>query len=224
MKYPAVILAGGSSTRLGGGDKCLLPLGRASILAEIINILVPQVSGIAINSNSDPHLFDETGLDVFCDVMPGRLGPLAGILTAMQWAQTSGASHVLTVACDTPFLPRDLGARLVACAHGDVVVAASAGRIHPTVGLWAVRYAEKLKHDLENGTRRVHGWLETVPFTVVEFSCDPVDPFWNINTHSDWEAAVLSRHNVGHLAQDRSIFPAKAGGKPEGPGDWPSSP
>jgi molybdopterin-guanine dinucleotide biosynthesis protein A len=55
-----------------------------------------------------------------------------------------------------------------------------------------VRHAEKLKYDLANGTRRVHGWLETVPFTVVEFPCDPVDPFWNINTHADWEAAAQS--------------------------------
>jgi molybdopterin-guanine dinucleotide biosynthesis protein A len=217
MKYPAVILAGGSSTRLGGGDKCLLPLGNASILAETINALVPQVSSIAINSNSDPRLFDETGLEVFCDVMPGRLGPLAGILSAMQWAQALGASHVLTVACDTPFLPRDLATRLVTGAWDDIAVAASAGRIHPTVGLWPVRHAEKLKHDLVNGTRRVHGWLETVPFAVVEFLCDPVDPFWNINTHSDWEAAA-------RRVQNRPNSPAKASVKPENPGDWPSNP
>jgi molybdopterin-guanine dinucleotide biosynthesis protein A len=210
MKYPAVILAGGSSSRLGGGDKCLLPLGRGSILAEIINILSPQVSGIAINSNSEPRLFDETGLDVFCDVMPGRLGPLAGILTAMQWAQGLGVSHVLTVACDTPFLPHDLATRLMTGAHGDIAVAASAGRIHPTVGLWPVRHAEKLKHDLENGTRRVHGWLETVPFTVAEFSCDPVDPFWNINTHGDWEAAVQSRRAIVSSGAGAPYFPSES--------------
>ncbi|MGB8711143.1 MAG: NTP transferase domain-containing protein, partial [Methyloceanibacter sp.] len=39
-----IILAGGKSSRMGGGDKCLLPLGGRPILAHVIERLKPQVA------------------------------------------------------------------------------------------------------------------------------------------------------------------------------------
>ena len=54
MTGPAgVILAGGLATRMGGGDKCLLPLGGAPMLEGIIARLQPQVSALALNANGD---------------------------------------------------------------------------------------------------------------------------------------------------------------------------
>src|SRR5206468_12208315 len=51
-------------------------------------------------------------LQVLPDVMAGFQGPLAGLLTGMGWAARAGATHMLSVACDTPFLPHDLAQRL----------------------------------------------------------------------------------------------------------------
>jgi molybdopterin-guanine dinucleotide biosynthesis protein A len=187
---PAAILAGGRSQRLGGGDKCLLPLAGATLLDAILAALAPQVAPVLINSNSDPSVFTRFGLPVRADALPGRLGPLAGILTAMLWAAEDNSSQVLTVPGDTPFLPKDLVARLKASASPDrPVIAASAGRLHPVVGLWPVVLAEPLRADIENGVRAAHEWVSGA--AVVEFTTDDGDPFENINTRADLERAQL---------------------------------
>ena len=110
---PALILAGGRSSRMGGGDKSLMPLHGRPMLAHVLDRIRPQVSSILINSNSDPALFAKFGLPVRADAMPGHLGPLAGLLTGMHWAEEMSATHLLTVSCDTPFLPHDLAERIV---------------------------------------------------------------------------------------------------------------
>lgn len=107
-----VILAGGLSRRMGGGDKCLLPLGGRPILAHVIDRLRPQVGPLALNANGDPARFAAFGLEVVADDFPGFAGPLAGLLAGMDWAAARGLPLVVTAAADTPFFPRDLVARL----------------------------------------------------------------------------------------------------------------
>jgi molybdopterin-guanine dinucleotide biosynthesis protein A len=193
---PAVILAGGRSQRLGGGDKCLLALDERSILAHVIAALLPQAGEMLINSNSAPALFDAVGLPVRADVLPGRLGPLAGIHTAMVWARERGAKEVLTVPADTPFLPGDLVARLsAACEAGEAAIAASQGELHPVIGLWPCALAERLEDHLAKEVYRVRAWLGRIDYAVVDFEGE-VDPFWNINTPDDLQLArraVLAR-------------------------------
>lgn len=181
---PAAILAGGRSSRLGGKEKCLLPLGERTILAHVMAALQPQVGAVLLNSNGAPDLF--VGIEVRADVLPGRLGPLAGVHTAMLWALELGAETVLTVPGDTPFLPGDLAARLVAArAPGQAAIAASGGALHPVIGLWPSALAARLETHLAGGAYRVRGWLEQIGFTTVEFETGARDPFWNINTPED---------------------------------------
>ena len=79
MKQPlGVILAGGLATRMGGGDKALLPLGGQSLLARVIARLEPQVAGLALNANGDASRFAGFGLPVVADSVEGFAGPLAG--------------------------------------------------------------------------------------------------------------------------------------------------
>jgi molybdenum cofactor guanylyltransferase len=181
-----VVLAGGRSQRLGGGDKCLLALGGGTILDHVIGAVGTQVSCLAINSNSAPALFAHTGLPVLADVLPGRLGPLAGIHSSMLWARARGADAVLTVPTDTPFLPRDLVARLEAGREaGQASVAMSGAELHPVVGIWPSALAEPLEAFLAEGVYRVRGWLGQISFRRVEFETGAIDPFWNINTPED---------------------------------------
>ena len=109
---PALILAGGRSSRMGGGDKGLMPLNGRPLLSHVLERIRPQASRLLINSNSDPSLFGDFGLPVQPDILPDRPGPLAGILTGLRWAAEHNASHLVTVPCDTPFLPHDLVQRL----------------------------------------------------------------------------------------------------------------
>src|SRR5262245_31004025 len=108
-----VILAGGLSRRMGGGDKCLRLLGGQPILAHIIGRARPQVETLALNANGDPARFAAFGLPVVADSVEGFVGPLGGILAGLDWAAAS-APHcrwLASFAGDAPFLPTDLVAR-----------------------------------------------------------------------------------------------------------------
>ena len=81
-----ILLAGGKSSRMGGGDKCLLPLAGKPILAYVIERLKPQVAELIISANGDPARFSTFGLPVVEDRLGGYAGPLAGILAGLEWA------------------------------------------------------------------------------------------------------------------------------------------
>lgn len=187
MKIAGVVLAGGRSSRMGGGDKTLLPLGPHTVIEEAITRLRPQVDRIAINANGDPARFARLRLPVLTDAFGTYDGPLAGILTGLIWAQTNDADALVTVAGDTPFLPLDLVARLLnADPEATIVLAASNGRRHPTFGLWPVRLADDLATFLRTQpSRRVNDFVDRHRHTIVEFDTTPFDPFFNINTPDD---------------------------------------
>lgn len=184
---PGVVLAGGRASRMGGGDKGLLPLAGRPVLAHVLARLAPQVDRLAINANGDVARFAGFGLPVLADSVPDQPGPLAGVLAGMDWAAGLGAAHLVTVAGDTPFLPPDLVARLRAA--GPFALAASdpgdGMRVHPVCGLWPVALRDTLRAALLAGQRRVLGWAMDNGAVPVAFASDPVDPFFNLNTPDD---------------------------------------
>ena len=192
MKVAGVILAGGRGSRMGGVDKALVPLGGQPMVAHVIARLGRQVGALALNAGGDPGRFAGFGLPVLPDPVPGQPGPLAGVLAGMRWAGAQGASHVVTAATDTPFLPGNLVARLQAAAeaaHAPIALAESGGRLHPTFGLWPVTLAEDLELALEAGTRKVAGWALGEGAVRVAFAAEPRDPFFNVNTPDELETA-----------------------------------
>ena len=190
-----VLLAGGRSRRMGGGDKCLLPLAGQAVLARIIERARPQVGPLVLNANGDAARFAAFGLPVAADVVEGFAGPLAGILTGMEWARANApdCEWLASFACDAPFLPADLVARLVATvavSGADMGCAASAGREHPVFGLWPVRLADDLRHALVGeGIRKVDVWTARHHLARAEFAADPLDPFFNLNAPEDFDRA-----------------------------------
>jgi molybdenum cofactor guanylyltransferase len=192
-----VILAGGLSRRMGGGDKCLLPLAGRAILSHVIERLRPQISDLALNANGDPGRFAPFQLPVIPDDATDFAGPLAGVLVALDWAASRAMvpRHVLTVPADTPFLPTDLVARLAGGLAGgaDVALASSGGRRHPVVALWPVTSREDLRRALrEEGLRKVEAWMSRQNAVSVAFETVGGDPFLNINTPD--ELARAERH------------------------------
>ena len=168
---------------MGGGDKGLLPLGGSSVVGHAIARLRPQVSALALNANGDPARFAALGLPVLADGIPGRPGPLAGALAAMEWAAGLGAERVVTAAADTPFLPLDLVERLGAAGDG-IVLAATPGPVrHPTFGLWPVALAADLRAALEAGVRKVVAWTDRHGAATAAFPDEAA--FFNINTPED---------------------------------------
>lgn len=174
---------------MGGGDKCLLPLGGRPMLAGIVARLVPQSGAMALNANGDPARFAGFGLPVLPDGLPDFPGPLAGILAGMDWAASLGADAVVSVAGDTPFFPGDLIERLTG-AGGGIVLAASrdgTGRVtdHPTFGLWPVGLRRDLRAFLTGGGRRVRGFAGDHGARAAVWDAPAADPFFNINTAGD---------------------------------------
>jgi molybdopterin-guanine dinucleotide biosynthesis protein A len=194
-----VILAGGLSRRMGGGDKCLLPLAGRPILAHVVERMRPQVEALVLNANGDPSRFSDFGLPVVADTIRGFAGPLAGILAAMEWARarTPQPGFIATVPGDSPFLPRDLVTSLAAAGNAPVTVARSRGRIHPVVGLLDVALADDLRAFLTTSpSRKVSDWLARHGPVAVDFDHDPrrnTDPFFNVNAPEDLaKAEVIS--------------------------------
>jgi molybdenum cofactor guanylyltransferase len=195
LQVAGVLLAGGQSRRMGGGDKTLRLLGGQPILAHVIERVRPQVTALALNANGDPGRFREFGLPVIADSIGGFAGPLAGILAGLDWAAEAvpQATHLASFATDAPFLPRDLVARLVASLEGErfeLACAASAGRAHPVFALWPVSLRAVLRHAIaREDIRKVDRFTERYRLAMVEFAADRVDPFFNANRPEDLEMA-----------------------------------
>ena len=185
-----VLLAGGLSRRMGGGDKSLRLLGGRPILDRVIDRLKPQVGRLILNANGDPGRFAATGLPVVPDSIEGFAGPLAGVLAGLDWAAANvpAVMWIATAATDAPFLPADLVSRfIVATEEGaELVCATSHGQTHPVIGLWPVRLREDLRRAVvEEGVRKVDAWTARHRLAVVDFAAGPVDPFFNVNTPED---------------------------------------
>lgn len=190
-----VILAGGLSRRMGGGDKGLLDLGGATMLGRVIDRLRPQVGRLVINANGDAARFGAFGLPVVADATADFPGPLAGILAGMRWslAHVPAVRHIATVSSDAPFLPTDLVTRLSPAIAGRpdaIVLARSGGDVHPVIALWPVALADDLQAQLAAGTRKILAWAERhaiaqVDFPQIEIGGRWVDPFFNANTPED---------------------------------------
>lgn len=196
MKTVGVLLAGGQSRRMGGGDKALRRLGGVTLLDRAIARLRPQVGALLLNANGDPARFTSFGVPVVADSVPGFAGPLAGVLAGLDWAAAHqpDCTDVVSVATDAPFLPEDLVARLTAArdrAAADLACAASGGRSHPVFGLWPVRLREDLRRAvIEEGVRKVDQWTARHRLVTVSFADQPVDPFFNANRPEDLETAA----------------------------------
>ncbi|MGH7008762.1 MAG: NTP transferase domain-containing protein, partial [Stellaceae bacterium] len=102
LTVAGVLLAGGLSRRMGGGDKSLRVLAGAPILTRVIARARPQVAALVLNANGDPARFAEFGLPVASDSIQDFAGPLAGVLAGLDWAQSqiAGATHVASFATD----------------------------------------------------------------------------------------------------------------------------
>lgn len=196
MTIAGILLAGGLSRRMGGGDKSLLTLAGKPILAHVIERARPQVSALALNANGDAARFAAFGLPVVPDGVAGFPGPLAGVLAGLDWAAAfvPGATHVVSFATDAPFLPRDLVPRLMAAldGHHELAAAASLGRTHPVFAIWPVGIRTALRRAIvEEGVRKVDVFTARYSLAVVDFPVGEVDPFFNTNDQDDLEAARL---------------------------------
>lgn len=190
------ILAGGQSRRMGGIEKALQELAGRTLLEHVMSRARPQVTDLVLNANGDPDRFAAYRLVVLPDVVDGFAGPLAGILTVLEWAMEHRPDlrWVATFPADAPFVPTDYVARLMAALQregAELACAASGGRSHPVCGLWDVGLAGDLRDALiEEDIRKIDVWTARHRLVEVAFEDTDTDPFFNINRPEDLELAT----------------------------------
>ncbi len=184
MPVTTVILAGGRGVRIGGNKGLQLLQGKP-LLEWVLQAVTPQGGAVLINANEQLENYRQFGYPVISDLMQGWQGPLAGLQAGMQHAATE---FVLTVPCDTPFLPLDLVPRLYAgVGDGEAAVAVVAGRRQPAIAIYRRDLLPRLSVMLEGGMRKVGDWLNTLRVHEVIFENENM--FNNINTLDDMTAA-----------------------------------
>jgi molybdenum cofactor guanylyltransferase len=183
----AVILAGGRARRMQGEDKGLLELLGRPLLDYVITGLRPQVGRILINANRNLTRYRGFGYPVIKDIMNDYCGPLAGMATAMQAA---GTPLLLTVPCDSPFLPAQLAETLysaLTAAGAGISVAHDGKRLQQVYALLRCDLLPDLLEYLNNGGRKVDTWYARQRMVLADFSTAP-DAFLNLNTPGDMQA------------------------------------
>lgn len=204
-----IVLAGGLSRRMGGGDKGLQTIGGHSLIARVIAAIQSQCSGLVLSVNGDATRFQSFSLPIVADDVPGFKGPLAGLLAGLDWIAENHpfAAYALSVPSDTPFLPDDLIARLTLAREAEsaeIACAASGGRMHPVVALWPVRIRTDLRSALVGeDQRKIERFMQDYRCARADWPSEPYDPFFNVNAPAD-----LAKAEALLFARDKTITSA----------------
>ena len=188
------ILAGGQSKRMGK-DKLFLELNNKKLIEHTIDKVKKYLKQVIIITNQNNEFFLKNNLTTVKDCIEGQLGPLVGILTAMQWAKKNSNKYswIATFPCDTPFFPESIIKSFIEESEKKeslLLSASSHGRKHNIFGLWSLDLYDKLENDLVNKKiRKVQDWTEKNKIKNLEFKFKDYDPFFNINTEGDLEFA-----------------------------------
>lgn len=194
MAISALILSGGRATRMGGVDKGLVLFLQKPLIQHVVERLAPQVDEILINANREITQYQTFGYSVLEDDIENFAGPLAGFSLGLQHAKHD---YLLTVPCDSPFLPLNLAQRLMTALlehKADIAVAASNGNTHPVFCLCKKSVLPSLTAYLELGERRVNAWQKSQKYVEVNFN-DGDNSFANLNTLEDLATLELSLHS-----------------------------
>jgi molybdopterin-guanine dinucleotide biosynthesis protein A len=179
-----IVLAGGQGSRMGGVDKGLQEFRGRPMVAHVIERLAPQVDEILVNANRNPEAYARFGPRVIADEIPGFAGPLAGFERGLHHA---AGELVVTVPCDSPFLPADLVARLrkrLESGGAQLAVARTGDQSHPVFCLMRRDVLASLQQFLGAGERKIDRWYAALRVEEVAFD-DEADAFLNINTREE---------------------------------------
>lgn len=189
-----LILAGGRGMRMGQVNKGLQELNGKTMVAHVIEKLLPQVGTILINANQDQDRYAQYGFPVIADTIADYAGPLAGLESALSICQTK---YLLSTPCDSPFLPSDLASRLASAmiregsqlavpVTYEHVEGELKKQIQPVFCMLERNLHESLADFLKNGGRKISDWFDQLQVSELVF--ENHHEFSNINTKAELAA------------------------------------
>jgi len=187
-RVAGIVLAGGMGRRMGSVDKGLQALHGKPMVAHVLERFAPQVDEVIINANRNTEAYGAFGPRVVPDAVGGYAGPLAGLHAGMS---ATDAELVATAPCDSPFLPRNLVARLRAALEeqrADLAVAKTGDQAHPVFVVARRALLPDLERFLAGGGRKIDAWYAAHAVAEVSFD-DQADAFRNINTPEELRQA-----------------------------------
>jgi molybdenum cofactor guanylyltransferase len=179
-----LILAGGQGRRMGGVDKGLQEFRGKRLVDHVYERLAPQVAGIIVNANQNHDAYRTFGVRVVSDAIGKFAGPLAGLHAGLC---VSRRPYLVSVPCDSPFLPDDLVARMFAALESsgaEIAVPRTGQWQQPVFCMVRSGVLDHLTDFLKNGGRKVDAWYSTLRLAEVAFD-DEAEAFSNINTSDE---------------------------------------
>ncbi|MFQ5433901.1 MAG: molybdenum cofactor guanylyltransferase [Anaerolineae bacterium] len=176
------IMAGGKSSRMGR-DKAFVPFNGRPLIETVLR----QVAGLGTETiliTNKPEPFRYFGLPMFADVVPD-CGPLGGIYTAVHHA---AHPHTLVVACDMPWLNRDLLKHMLTLREeADIIVPRWTQFPEPLHAIYHKNCLPPIKSHLQAGQFKIVRFYNQVKVRYVDrVEIEPWDgdgrSFANINT------------------------------------------
>ncbi len=192
-KPTALILCGGSATRLGGIDKPLRHFVDTPLIERLLQRIAPQVGSVIISVNRHRELYEPYAPILVDDGAFIDCGPLAGLLAGLDAATTD---DVLCVPGDAPLLPLDLVARLSRARltpPGSVLAYVDDGHgPQPLCCLLARNLRDDLRSYLGGGGRTPRDWFRRHRPAVADCRDMPTWS-WSLNTFEEW---ILAERQV----------------------------
>ena len=188
-----VVLAGGKSRRFGS-DKSSVKLGDKSLIEHTILKIENNFKEILIITNNENIIFNNNNVFLINDIIKGYLGPLVGVLTAMDWVKKNKKNYnwIATFPCDTPFFDQSVIETIIKYPQKStkkLFFLKSGNKRHNIFGLWSMELKDILLKDINNGYRKVEEWANKVGSEIIEINSENDNNFLNINTKEDLEKA-----------------------------------
>ena len=199
-----VILAGGQSSRMNGIDKAYLTLDGETFLERAIKRAAPQVDKLVVSANTRITENININTEVISDPVDSfGGGPLSGILAAFNWAFDNfpDVEQIASFAVDVPFFPRNIIQRFndrikTDKSYSNSCYACSDGLPHPIFSVSSFSLYDDLRAYIDDGNRKVDGWMNKNGFLIEDFGNQYPDPFFNVNRPEDLECArKISKDN-----------------------------
>ena len=184
FNIPAVLFAGGQSSRMGQ-DKALLPFAGYETLSEYqYSRLSKLFEKVYLSSKEDKFDFQT---EIIFDKYP-ESSPMVGLASVFE---TLEEDAVFILSVDTPFVNKEIIERLIKQSEGtDAAIARTPGGKQPLCGIYTRAILPFVQENIQNNRHKIGNVLQKVRTKYVDFEEEKF--FMNLNHPHEYAAAVQS--------------------------------